>query len=55
MGSRFREIPCMLCSSPVNLQTDLCADEKGKAIHEECYVNSLLAAPAGHAVAEKTL
>lgn len=52
MGSRFREIPCMLCS---NLQTDLCSDEKGKAIHEECYVNSLLAAPAGYPVAEKTL
>jgi hypothetical protein len=53
MGSRpFPEISCMLCSEPVNLQTDLCADEKGKAIHEECYVNRLL---AGHPVAEKIL
>jgi hypothetical protein len=52
MGSRpFPEIACMLCSKPVNLRTDLCADERGKAIHEECYVNSLLAAPAG--LAEK--
>jgi predicted nucleic acid-binding Zn ribbon protein len=53
MGSRpFPEISCMLCSKPVNSQADLCADEKGKAIHEERYVNRLL---AGHPVAEKTL
>ena len=53
MDGTFPEIACMLCSSPVNLQTDLCTDENGQAVHENCYVNRLLAAPAGHPVAEK--
>ena len=39
MGSRHSpEISCILCSKPVDLRTDLCADENGKAIHEDCYV-----------------
>ena len=39
MGSRpSPEISCILCSKPVDLRTDLCADENGKAIHEDCYV-----------------
>jgi len=39
MGSRpSLEISCTLCSKPVDLRTDLCADENGKAIHEDCYV-----------------
>ena len=42
MGSRpFPEIPCALCSKPVDLQTDLCADENGKAVHEKCYVQRI--------------
>jgi hypothetical protein len=32
----FPEIPCVICSKPVNLQTDLCADENGKAVHADC-------------------
>ena len=32
------EIPCALCSKPVDLLIDLSADENGKAVHEECYV-----------------
>jgi hypothetical protein len=26
------EIPCALCSKPVNLGSDLCADENGNAV-----------------------
>jgi hypothetical protein len=39
--SRFPEIPCKLCNSPVDLRVDLCADENGKAVHEECYVKKI--------------
>jgi hypothetical protein len=39
MASRpYPEISCILCRKPVDLRTDLCADENGKAIHEDCYV-----------------
>ena len=39
MGSHpYPEISCILCRKPVDLRTDLCADENGKAIHEDCYV-----------------
>jgi hypothetical protein len=34
-------ISCVLCAKPVNLQTDLCADENGKAVHQDCYVNHI--------------
>ena len=38
----FPEIPCALCSKPLDLQTDLCADENGKSVHEDCYVRRLI-------------
>lgn len=42
MASRsFPEVPCVLCNRPVDLQTDLCADENGKAVHAECYAKRL--------------
>jgi len=42
MGSRLSpEIRCVLCSNPVDLGMDLCADENGKAVHEECYVQRI--------------
>ena len=42
MGSRpSPEIRCALCSKPVDLGIDLCADENGKAVHEECYVQRI--------------
>ena len=41
----FPEIPCVICSKPVNLQTDLCADENGKAVHDSCYIKRIEAAP----------
>jgi hypothetical protein len=44
-GSRYHEIPCALCSTPVDLQLDLHADENGKAVHEDCYVKHLTNSP----------
>jgi hypothetical protein len=38
MDTRFSpQISCALCSRTVDLQADLCADENGKAVHEDCY------------------
>jgi hypothetical protein len=38
MGSRpFPEIRCKLCSKPVDLRVDHCADENGASVHEKCY------------------
>jgi hypothetical protein len=39
-GHRFPEIPCTIFAKPVDLETDLTADENGKAVHEQCYVAS---------------
>jgi hypothetical protein len=52
MGSRSSsEISCALCSKPVNLGTDLCADENGKAVHEECYVQRITSSASNPAAA----
>ena len=40
-GHPIPEIPCTICAKPVDLQTDLTADENGKAIHEDCYVKQV--------------
>ncbi len=40
-GYPFPEIPCTICSKPLDLRVDLSADEKGKAVHEECYVQRI--------------
>jgi hypothetical protein len=37
-GHTFPEIPCTICAKPVDLSVELCADEHGKAVHEDCYV-----------------
>ena len=37
-GHHVPEIPCKICNKPVDLNTDLIADENGKAVHEDCYV-----------------
>ena len=43
MGNRpFPETSCALCSKPVDLQSDLSADENGSAVHEDCYVNRII-------------
>ena len=40
-GHPFPEISCTICSEPVDLTVDLCANEHGKSIHEDCYVKHL--------------
>jgi hypothetical protein len=45
-GHPFPEIPCALCDEPVNLSTDLQADENGKSVHEECYVKRIASSPS---------
>jgi hypothetical protein len=52
MDSRsFPEIPCALCSNPVSLISDLCADENGKAVHGECYVQHVTRSSSNPAAA----
>jgi hypothetical protein len=54
MGGRpFPAVSCIICSKPLDLRTDLSADENGQALHTECYVkhicggagNTLIEAP----------
>jgi hypothetical protein len=40
-GHPFPEIPCEICSTPLDLTVDLFADENGKSVHEECYVQRI--------------
>lgn len=40
-GYSFEAITCAICVKPLNLRADLCADENGKAVHEECYVKRI--------------
>jgi predicted nucleic acid-binding Zn ribbon protein len=49
-GQPVPGISCILCSKPVDLQTDLCSDEHGKAVHEDCYVQHITHQPAGAAI-----
>jgi hypothetical protein len=37
-GHPSTAIPCTICRKLVDLTVDLCADENGVAIHEDCYV-----------------
>ncbi len=43
-SSHFPEILCLICSRPVDLRTDLSADENGKAIHTGCYFKRIISA-----------
>jgi hypothetical protein len=40
-GHTLLEIPCTICANPVDLSVELCADEQGKAVHEDCYVKHI--------------
>jgi len=40
-GHPVPEIPCKICNQAVDLNTDLIADENGKAVHEHCYVQHI--------------
>ena len=52
MKSRpFPEIPCVICSKPIDLSADLSAYENGKAVHTECYVKRITAPPRGPSIA----
>jgi hypothetical protein len=52
MKSRsFPEIPCLICSKPVDLTADLSADETGKAVHTECYVKRITTPQGGPSIA----
>lgn len=37
----FPEIPCIFSGTPVDFQTDLTADENGKAVHEHRYAKRI--------------
>ena len=49
----FPEISCIICSEPLDLSLDLSADENGKAVHQDCYVNRLVAAHSHKTVIAK--
>jgi hypothetical protein len=44
------EIPCVICSKPVDLSVDLSADESGKAVHTECYVKRISTTHSGPSI-----
>jgi hypothetical protein len=48
-GRSFPIVSCRICSKPLDLSHDLSADECGRAVHTECYVNRLIAAPSHQA------
>jgi hypothetical protein len=51
MKSRLSpEIPCLICSKPVDLNVDLSADENGKAVHTECHVNRIASPRSGPSI-----
>jgi hypothetical protein len=39
--SRQPRIDCPICNQPIDLQTDTCTDENGKAVHQDCYMKRL--------------
>jgi hypothetical protein len=43
-GHQSTDLLCSLCSKPVDLTTDLNADETGKTVHQECYLDRLTGA-----------
>jgi hypothetical protein len=53
-GQPFPEISCILCSKPVNLKVDLSADENGKAVHTECYVQRIINPQGSPSAAEQS-
>ncbi|MGA8439678.1 MAG: hypothetical protein WB762_12195 [Candidatus Sulfotelmatobacter sp.] len=56
MTSRaFSATTCILCCKAVDLRTDLNADENGKSVHEDCYVNRLSGVRSNKTSAEQLL
>jgi len=54
-GYSVSAIPCAICAKPLNLRADLCADENGKAVHEECYVQRITTPRSRHPVASMSI
>jgi hypothetical protein len=38
------EITCQICHKAVDLERDRYADENGHIVHEQCYINYIVAA-----------
>jgi hypothetical protein len=40
----YREVPhlCSICNLSIHLELDRCTDEKGKAVHEICYLRKVV-------------
>jgi hypothetical protein len=36
-------VPCNICNQPINLNSRVKADERGKPVHELCYVQRVTA------------
>ena len=36
-GSTFPETQCFICAKPVSQENDLPCDEKGNAVHRDCF------------------
>jgi hypothetical protein len=53
-GPSFPEMSCKICCKPVDLSVDLYADENGKAVHEECYINQISQLPKRPSIATMT-
>jgi hypothetical protein len=51
--SPLPEIPCVICRTPIDLQTDWWADENGKVTHADCYVKRLISARLAQAWANR--
>jgi len=46
---------CVLCGRPVDLRTDLCADENGSAVHEACYLSLILSNERPNKITQRKL
>ena len=42
MGNSKLEILCSICDKKVTMQENTCTDEKGKAVHTDCYAKQIL-------------
>jgi hypothetical protein len=42
VGRTPQEITCSICNKPIDLQRDKYADEDGKIVHENCYIQRLM-------------
>jgi hypothetical protein len=43
--SRLRAVACCICAGPIPVETSK-TDERGKAVHEDCYVRKMISKSA---------